>query len=147
MRSIAALALGLCLPAAMAASQLPDSLIADGRTEALAGNPLQPALESDAALQGRLKRYLPAKPCAQAERGYVATWEIREATLYLMKLDVDPCGGGKTVPLSLIFPTATGPVKATWFSGELKTQPGQVRYVKSGSVTGSASLERPRRQY
>jgi hypothetical protein len=133
--------------AAAAAPQLPDNLVVDGRTEGLPASPLQAALESDAGLQGRLKRYMAAKPCPQAERGYVGTWEVREGALYLVKLDVDPCGAGKAVPLSLLFPNATGPVKATWYTGELKTRPGQVRYVKSGTVTGAATLERPRRQY
>ena len=130
-----------------AAPQLADNLVVEGRSEALAASPLQPALEADAELHGRLKRYFAQKPCPELERGYRATWEVRDGALYLVKLDVDPCGAGKNVPLSLIFPTATGPVKATWYSGELRTQPGRVGYVKSGSVTGWATLERPRRQY
>ena len=145
MKLIFAFVLSLAAVGAIAAAQLPDNLLVDGRTEALSASPLQPALDADGQLHGRLKRYFPAKPCPDLERGYRATWEVRESALFLVKLEVDPCGGGKSVPLSLIFPNATGPVKATWFSGELKTAPGQVRYVKSGTVTGSASLERPRR--
>ena len=130
-----------------AAPQLPDHLVVEGRSEALVASPLQAALDADAQLHGRLKRYFSQKPCPELERGYRATWELREGALLLVKLDVDPCGGGKTVPLSLVFPNATGPVKATWFSGELRTDPGRVRYVKSGTVTGEAKVERPRRQY
>ncbi len=126
-----------------AAAPLQDQLIVDGKAEPLPVSPLQPALDSDPKLNDRLKRYLSKKPCPEAARGYVGTWEIRDNALYLVKLDVDPCGGGKSVPLSLIFSGASAPVKAEWFSGELKAASGsKVIYVKGGAVTGSATLER-----
>lgn len=140
----------LCVWAALAgaAAQKPDLLVIDGRIEPLAASPLQTALESDEALRERLKRHLPKKPCADAARGYVATWEMRNDDLLLVKLNVDPCGDGKTVPLSLLFPGSSGMVKAAWYSGELKTRSGgtnRTLYVKAGTVTGAASVEKARK--
>jgi hypothetical protein len=150
MRLVIAVLVCAWIGLASAASQLPDKLILDGRAESLLASPLQPALESDPQLHGRLKRYFSKKPCAELERGYLATWEVREGALFLVKLDVDACGSGKAVPLSLLFPGASGPVKASWFTGELKTQrekqaPGSrnlILYVKQGAVTGTLTLER-----
>jgi len=143
MRTAIAFVLCAWLGLAGAQAQKPDLLVTDGRAEPLAVMPLQRALESDAALRGKLQRYLSKKPCPEAERGYVATWELRDNALMLVKLDVEPCGGGKTVPLSLLFPSAS--VTATWYSGELKTQGGKtsrVVYVKAGQVTGAATVEK-----
>ena len=141
----------LCAWAALAGAQaqIPDQLVIDGRAEALASTPLQPALESDEGLRERLKRHLPKKPCAAATRGYVATWETRNDDLLLVKLNVDPCGDGKTVPLSLLFPGSSGMVKAAWYSGELKMQAGganRTLYVTAGTVTGAASVEKAKKK-
>jgi hypothetical protein len=142
-----AITLALLVWSALAAAQkqAPDQIILDGgRGEPLLGLPLQSALDADPKLRERLKRQLSATACDEARRGYVATWEVRDDTLYLLRLDADPCGKGNNVPLSLLFPGSSAPVKASWYTGELRAarRASEVRYVKGGAVAGSATVER-----
>jgi len=49
-------------------------------------------------------------------RGYQGTWEVRDDTLHLVRLD-PPSGSEDS--LSVMFPEQTGSVEATWFSGAI----------------------------
>jgi hypothetical protein len=139
---IAAPALPLC-----AADQLADKLILDGSRQSLLGSPLQPALDADPGLVARLKKYTPQERCEALERGYLATWEVRESKLYLTRVEVDACNKPRSVPLSLLFPGLSSPVEAGWFTGELRIQKRYpILYVKGGAVTGRLNLEREKKK-
>ena len=92
-------------------------LIVDGIARPLGYDdlPLKPALDADPALRARMDKH-GRGPCDI--RGYHATWEIRDDTLYLVKLRLG-CDEFRDVPLSLLFPGQRSPVPASWFTGQL----------------------------
>lgn len=73
-------------------------------------------------------------------RGYVATWEIEDGFLYLVKIDSWICrkptaSGCRKVNLKSLFGRKYrgGRVRADWFSGELRMPDGsQIQYVHLG---------------
>jgi hypothetical protein len=131
---------------AVAAEPYPDQLIVGKRTESLAASPLKPALEADAGLAARLKKYTDASRCKAPERGYVATWQVQDNRLVLARLEVDACDKPRRVPISLLFPGRPIPLEASWYTGELRfgTQL-EILFVKAGTVTGSMNVERSRK--
>jgi hypothetical protein len=54
-------------------------------------------------------------------RGYIATWEIRNGSLFLKSLGKEnlPSENETPIPLTNVFPNANGTVLADWFSGVL----------------------------
>ncbi len=110
---------------AEATAQIPDRIVIDGRTELLFTEPLQDAFRTHMKLQSNLMEHLSKSMCSASWRGYMAIWEVRENALFLVAVHVDPCGGGKLLPLAKLFPGTTGPIKATWFSGTLRVPQGQ----------------------
>jgi len=132
---------------AAAADQLADKLVLDGSSQLLVNSPLQPALDADPGLVARLKKYMPQERCEELERGYLATWAVREGKLYLTRVEVDACNKPRSVPLSLLFPGLSSPVEAGWFTGELRIQKRYpILYVKGGAVTGRLNLEREKKK-
>jgi hypothetical protein len=146
MRIVLALILLACSGLAAAQKQRLDQIVLDGGAEPLLSLPLKAALDADPKLAERLKRQS-GKPCDEVSRGYLATWAIRDNALYLVRLDGDPCYSGKDVPLSLLFPGSSAPVRASWYTGELRTagKPDAVYYVKGGTVTGSSAIARSKK--
>ena len=146
MKARLAIAILIASPAfgvASAADQLLDKLVLDGSKQLLVNSPLQPALDADPGLAARLKKYTPRERCEALERGYLASWEVRESKLYLTRVEVDACNKPRSVPLSLLFPGQSSPVEAGWFTGELRIQKRYpILYVKGGAVTGKLNLER-----
>lgn len=120
--------------AAGATAQIADQLVIDGKSERLISEPLWQALRDHPQLQQNLLKYISKDKCSSSWRGYMATWEVRENELFLVKVEANPCSSNPTlVPLAELFPGATGPVKATWFTGTLTvTQGRQVEYVHMG---------------
>ncbi len=115
MKTRIAVAMLIASPAfgvASAADQLADKLVLDGSNESLVTSPLQPALDADPGLAARLKKYTPQGRCEAFERGYLASWEVREGKLYLTRVEVDACNKPRSVPLSLLFPGQSSPVEA-----------------------------------
>src|SRR5262245_61186094 len=124
----------LCVWSALAAAQAyPDNLIRDGgAAQPLTTRPLEAAVEADPGLQARRNKHAPAGKCP---RPYVATWEARDNTLYLVRLDADACTKPRSVPLSLLFPGKQSPVEASWFSGPLRMEKtSAVLYVQAGKI-------------
>jgi len=119
---------------AEATAQFSDLIVIVGRSEQLFAEPLEPALHADPGLRYNLFGRIPANGCSASWRGYVAGWEIRTDELYLVDVQVDPCPNvKKMVPLAELFPGATGPVKAQWFTGTLMVPQGQqIEYVHMG---------------
>jgi len=59
-------------------------------------------------------------------RGYVATWEIFNANLYLVNIKYNAIDGDEG--LDYLFPQNTGKVKADWYTGELQIPIGNRLY-------------------
>ncbi|MBI5275910.1 MAG: hypothetical protein HY854_05565 [Burkholderiales bacterium] len=72
--------------------------------------------------------------CSASWRGYRAKWEVREGQLLLLSLHANPCNNDPPeVPLSELFPGASPPIAATWFTGTLRIPQGKmVEYVHMG---------------
>jgi len=139
MKSGAHIAFAICACsvtiAAGATAQISDQILIDGQTELLFTEPLQDGMRANPKLQKNLMSHISEKNrCSASWRGYAATWEIRSNNLYLVNVQVDPCSEvKKMIPLVELFPGATGPVKATWFSGTLTVPQGkQIEYVHMG---------------
>ena len=60
-------------------------------------------------------------------RGYIATWEVRNGSLFLKSLvkEAMPNEDETPIPLTNVFPDANGPVLADWFSGVLECNTGE----------------------
>jgi hypothetical protein len=124
---------GIAAAVAGATAQIPDQLLIDGKAEPLFSEPLLSAFRANPHLQQNLMRRIPDAGCSASWRGYLATWEVRDKTLYLTSIELDPCSSRVSVPLAELFPGVTGPVKAVWFTGTLTVPQGeQVEYVHMG---------------
>jgi hypothetical protein len=114
---------------ARATAQAPDQITIDGRTERLHTNPLSGYLEAN-------PKALPEPTFISSGnwRGYVATWEVRESSLILKKIEIEESAGiddeRKTRDvLPTVFP-GKSEVIATWYSGVLVIPKGdRTHYV------------------
>lgn len=78
-------------------------------------------------------------------RGYIATWEVRNMSLFLKSLRKEnlPNEDEKAIPLQSVFPDANGPILADWFSGVLYCNRGEkyegILYISihKGNVLGT----------
>ena len=115
---------------AFATAQMPDRILYQGETYPLFTEPLERYLS-----ENRLRtKELFFSVCTACWRGYVATWEVKENYLYITKLVEGTCRpDAKEIPLANIFPGQTAPVKAIWFSGDLRIPQGEIiRYERRG---------------
>ncbi|MEA3372465.1 MAG: hypothetical protein U9Q62_02120 [Campylobacterota bacterium] len=65
--------------------------------------------------------------CTAVWRGYVAKWKIIDDTLFLVALRNGECvPKPPEIPLSKLFPSQEGPIKATWYSGDLLIPEGEI---------------------
>lgn len=119
--------------AAHATSQIPDTLVLDGREHALHSQPFGALLQSDPQLEASLADY-PRGGCSASWLGFRATWEVSDDTLYLTHLISNPCSrDAPVVPLDLLPGHADGRVPARWFTGQLVVPRGElVEYVHMG---------------
>ena len=61
-------------------------------------------------------------------RGYIASWEIKDGSLYLTDITIRTPNGD--AGSEYFFPNTTGKIKATWYSGELRIPQGEcLQYV------------------
>lgn len=138
-KAVTILAVILLTPVSISAtSQDPDVLIYKGQTYQLFANPLEPFFKS---AKERPKFFVrPGTVTSGNWRGYVATWEIEDGFLYLVKIDSWICrkaasSGCRKANLNSLFGTKYrgGKVRADWFSGELRMPDGnQIQYVHMG---------------
>ena len=106
-----------------ATAQSADKLIYKGKTERIFTNPL----ESYFDINNPRPEHLFNAICTACYRGYIATWEIIDNHLYLVKLDKNYCGRTNTeIPLNLIFPNKEAPIDANWFSGAIRIPLGKL---------------------
>jgi hypothetical protein len=101
-----------------------------GKTHPIYSNPLEPYFDNNNPRPTDVFHF----SCTACWRGYIATWKIEAGYLYLVELVHGTCHSeAKEIPLPIIFPTQKGPVKATWFSGALRTHQGKrLQYVHMG---------------
>ena len=78
-------------------------------------------------------------------RGYIATWEVRNESLFLKSLSKEALlnDDETPIPLQSVFPDGNGPILADWFSGVLECNRG-VKYkgilfisIHKGKVLGT----------
>ena len=102
---------------AQATEQIKDSIVLDGGTHHLLNFPLGDAGEWSKAAREALRYQL----CSGAWRGYKAFWEVRDESLWLVKVVDKPCGSDhREIPLNLIVPDAgSAALPATWLTGKL----------------------------
>ena len=115
---------------AVATAQFPDLLVYEGETVGIFSNPLESYFDDNHPRPNDVFKY----SCTANWRGYLASWEIKEGFLYLIKLVDGSCSeDAPEIPLKKIFPKQKAPIKAVWFSGVLKIPQGeQLRYVHMG---------------
>jgi hypothetical protein len=115
---------------ALATAQMPDLLIYEGEKVGIFSNPLETYFDKNHPRPNELFKF----SCTASWRGYLATWEIKDGFLYLLKLVEGGCDEkAAEIPLSKVFPKQKAPIKATWFSGSLVIPQGQeLEYVHMG---------------
>lgn len=113
-------------------AQFPDVIIYRNEQFGLCSNPLE-------AYFAQEKRKSPFVSTSTANwRGYIATWEIENDSLWLIHLQGSVASSdseNRTAPAGLeaVFPGQTGKTEATWFTGDLRVTIGeQLRYVHMG---------------
>lgn len=100
-------------------AQIAEILVYSGTEMALLTTPLEPFLEhSGCRLDSPIH-------CSGLRRGYIGTWEIKANGLFLNHLTI--LGTDNDLNhLTKVFPSASGPVFANWFSGTLRVPKGRV---------------------
>lgn len=106
----------------LATHQIADTLIYEGNRVPIFTLPLDSYFDAN---HPKPKSMLKAI-CSACWRGYIATWEIKGDNLYLIKVIEGSClENASDIPLSQIFPDKKSPIKAIWFSGQLKIPHGK----------------------
>lgn len=109
--------------------QFPDSIRYKRRIHILCSEPLEPYFSEQ-----RPKPEMFAETCTACHRGYLGIWAIRRGRLYLDRIVPWPWPIGVTSEtadelcshsMSALFPGATAPVFAEWYSGELSLRWGK----------------------
>lgn len=128
----AALVLLIASPA-WPTAQIPERIVFEGTEGFLFTNPLETWFGKDNP------RPEFASPHTACWRGYVASWEIKEDTLYLTDVKAwmrDEQGKAAPVGFETIFPGKSKPLKAGWFTGTLRIPRGNpIQYVHMGYQT------------
>lgn len=126
------------LPAvAYATAQVPDIITYEGKKRPLMTNPLETFFKEGERPKFRTS---PASTVTSNWRGYVASWEVRDDTLYLVGLDSWVCKdlhpeNCERADLKKLFGEKfrDGKVKADWFTGDLRMSDGELlQYVHAG---------------
>ncbi len=114
---------------AFATAQFPDYLVYNGETVSIFSNPLESFFSEQNPRPDNLFRY----SCTACWRGYVATWEVKDGKLYLVKAIEGTCdSNAPEIDMSKVFGRKL-PVEATWFSGVLRIPRGELlSYVHMG---------------
>jgi hypothetical protein len=128
----AALVLLIASPA-WPTAQIPERIVYEGTEGFLFTNPLETWFSKDNP------RPEFASPHTACWRGYVASWEIKEDTLYLTDIKAwmrDEQGKAAPVGLEQVFPGKAKPLKAEWFTGTLRIPRGKpIQYIHMGYQT------------
>jgi hypothetical protein len=111
--------------------QVPETLRYKGEALSFYDYPLQPYLESGQCAVKFLA------PSTALHRGYVGTWSIEHARLYLTKLEghVGEFANTVEVGLEVLFPDSPDGVFARWFSGQICCPMGELLNYGRGGFT------------
>jgi hypothetical protein len=111
--------------------QVPETLRYKGESLSFYDYPLHPYLASG---KGAVKFQAPS---TALHRGYVGTWSIEHARLYLTKLEghVGEFANTVEVGLAALFPDSPDGVFAHWFSGQLCCPMGKLLNYGRGGFT------------
>ena len=111
--------------------QVPETLRYKGEALTFYDYPLQPYLASG---QCAVKFQAPS---TAFHRGYVGTWSIEHARLYLTKLEghVGEFANTVEVGLEMLFPDSPDGVFARWFSGQICCPMGELLNYGRGGFT------------
>jgi hypothetical protein len=125
-----AAALLLAIPSlARATAQAPEILLIDGKEHALRSTPLEGYLEKHPHKEIRIAG---GGYSTALWRGYVATWEIKDDKLMLVKIEGFK-DEWRAYPLEKVFPKQKGPILADWYTGLLSVPEGELlAYVHMG---------------
>jgi hypothetical protein len=105
-------------------AQRADIIIIDGKEYPLFTNPLE-----DYWTEENPKPPI-GWPMTSCWRGYIATWEIIDNSLYLIGIIIRTPDGD--AGLEYAFPNTTGKIKATWYLGELRIPQGECLHYEHG---------------
>jgi len=115
------------VPVAGFSEQLFDTLTYKGKENTIEEAPLDSFI-----LQETLTELIqPLSDCMAENRCYTAHWEISDDTLYLRSIRKK---GGVNFSLKNLFPSSTGPVKAEWFSGNIRVHSGETMFLCSSPL-------------
>ena len=109
---------------AFATAQTGDTLIYKGEPESISSTPLEGYFTSKFPRPTWLTQTSTA-----CWRGYHATWELRDKRLYLKKIEREELDKKKKDYIKVditkrIFPEASPPIEATWFTGTIRMPQG-----------------------
>ncbi len=102
-------------------AQIAETLHMNGEVHSLCAHPLGPYFELSGIAPPFDDFY-----CTALWRGYVGTWEITNARLYLIGLKGWVAGQEAPVGMEMLFPGFPERVFAHWFTGELRIPQGRL---------------------
>jgi hypothetical protein len=106
-------------------AQIPEKLLMNGETLTLCSEPLDDYFTSHGEPGFAVN-------CTALWRGYVGTWEIRDARLFLVGIEAE-YPDGSSVSLAKLFQGETERIFARWFTGTLRCpRGGELEYVHMG---------------
>jgi hypothetical protein len=112
-----------------ATAQFGDILIWNGDTLLMHANPLEQYLDEKG--ERSIGRQKLEGTCTACWRGYVASWTMRNDSLFLEKIKTNVCSDPVEIDLRGEF--GKGPIFASWFTGKLAVPKGEmVEYVHMG---------------
>jgi len=116
---------------ALVTGQAADIIFYEGQKRALYSNPLEDYYRDERKRPNFMIE--PNTVSSDNWRGYIATWEIKDNTLYMT--NIESWIGRRRATLESLFGSKcrNGRVEAAWFSGDLRIPDGkQLQYVHMG---------------
>ena len=115
---------------AFGTAQFGDILIFNKDTVSIFSNPLEQyfELKKERTINGDELEGM----CTALWRGYVATWEIENDSLFLVRIQINYCGDNP-IDLDLVGEFGKDRIFANWFNGEIRSQIGSMlSYMHAG---------------
>ncbi len=112
-----------------ATGQRPERIIYNSKEFSLFTDPLESLFTEGNPRPAKLFGYA----CTASRRGYIATWEINNGKLFLIKIVAGDCSAEPAdLDVSSIFKKPL-PVEATWYSGVLRIPRGKLlKFINAG---------------
>ena len=124
---VMAMLLSTLASAVYATQQVPEVLVYNGTTNDMYSTPLESFFSAE-----KPKVFLEKPSSTACWRGYVGTWEIRDARLFLVGIEADYQDGAPAT-LASLFQGEAKRIFARWFTGTLRCpRGGELEYVHMG---------------